>query len=592
MAAASPAPRYLDPEAPIDERVEDLLARMTLEEKAGQLFHPGTLMSDDGTLLEEPRPGYGMPTTHELVVERHITHMNLINGGDARTIAQWHNRLQEQAAGTRLAIPVTVSTDPRHGVFSSPLTGMSTQALSRWPEHSGLAALPDAERRVEEYGDIVRREYLALGIRVALGPMADIFSDPRWSRGSGTFGEDPATVARLSAAFIRGLQGPGPGPESVAAMVKHFPGGGPQKDGEDAHDSRYPDQVYPGGQQELHLEPFRASIEAGARQVMTYYGRPLGAGGWDEVGFAFNRPVVQGLLREQLGFDGIVCTDWHVIGSTSMGGISFGPNAYGLEDASPAERIERALDAGVDQFGGDRCTELIVELVRDGRVDEARIDTSVRRVLREKFRMGLFEHRYVDPDKAAEIVGAAPLRERGEAAQRDSVVLLKNDGSLLPLRPGTRVYAEGIDTAAFAGRATTVSSPEDADVAVVRLHAPYDPDQEGIASFFHRGTLEFPAAQTENVRQLAKQVPTVVSVYLERPAVLTSIETAATAVLGDFGSNDTALADILTGAAEPRGSLPFDLPSSAEAVAASREDTPFDTNEPLHRFGFGLHYGK
>ncbi|MER7014681.1 glycoside hydrolase family 3 N-terminal domain-containing protein [Saccharopolyspora sp. NPDC000359] len=591
MAAASTPPRYLDPAAPVEERVEDLLSRMTLEEKAGQLFHPGTLMADDGTLVEQPVPGYGMATTHELVVERHITHMNLVNGADPRAIAQWHNRLQEQAAATRLGIPVTVSTDPRHGVFSSPLTGMTMQAVSRWPEHPGLAALPDAERRVEEYADVVRREYLALGIRVALGPMADVFSDPRWSRGSGTFGEDPATVARLSAAFIRGLQGAAPGPGSVAAMVKHFPGGGPQQDGEDAHDRRFPDQVYPGQQQELHLRPFEASLAAGARQVMTYYGRPVGVDGWEEVGFAFNRPVVQGLLRDRLGFDGIVCTDWNVLDSTVMGGVHFGPNAYGLEDCSPAERIVRALDAGVDQFGGDRCSELVVELVRDGRVAEARIDASVRRVLREKFRTGLFEHRYVDPDEAAEIVGAAPLRELGEAAQRDSTVLLKNDGPLLPLRRGTRVHVEGIDPAAFAGRVEVVTTPEDADVAVVRLHAPHDTEQEGIASFFHRGTLEFPAKTVEDLHRLAAELPTAVAVFLERPAVLTGVESAAHAVLGDFGSGDAALVDVLTGAAEPLGTLPFDLPSSAEAVAAAAEDTPFDTRDPLHRFGFGLRYG-
>ncbi|MGC9382247.1 glycoside hydrolase family 3 N-terminal domain-containing protein [Streptomyces sp. MH13] len=111
-------------------------------------------------------------------------------------------------AGTRLGIPVTVSTDPRHGVFSSPLTGQTLEALSRWPEHTGMAALPEAERRVQEYGDVVRREYLALGFRVALGPMADIYSDPRWSRGYETFGEDPGTVARLTAAFIRRRMSP------------------------------------------------------------------------------------------------------------------------------------------------------------------------------------------------------------------------------------------------------------------------------------------------------------------------------------------------------------------------------------------------
>ncbi|MFF3500306.1 glycoside hydrolase family 3 N-terminal domain-containing protein [Streptomyces sp. NPDC003247] len=261
----------------------------------------------------------------------------------------------ELAADTRLGIPVTVSTDPRHGVFSSPATGQTMELLSRWPEHPGLAALPDAERRVAKYADTVRREYLALGFQVALGPMADIFSDPRWARGYGTFGEDPATVARLTAAFIRGLRGSDDlGAHSVAAIVKHFPGGGPQKDGEDAHDPRHPDQVYPGHAEALHLGPFRASIEAGVTQMIPTTAadrsRRLGRGG-----LRLNKPVVQGLLRGRLGFDGIVLTDWNVIDGTLLEGLPFGPNGYGLEALTPAERIARALDAGVDQFGGDHC---------------------------------------------------------------------------------------------------------------------------------------------------------------------------------------------------------------------------------------------
>ncbi|NKF31152.1 glycoside hydrolase family 3 protein, partial [Pseudomonas sp. BGM005] len=162
---------------------------------------------------------------------------------------------QEIAESTRLGIPVTLSTDPRHGFRSNLFTGQALDSLSRWPDYPGIAAI-GSEAAARDFGDVMRQELLAMGVRVFLGPMADIFSEPRWSRGSGTFGEDPERVADLTAAFIEGLRGAEAlGPRSVSAVVKHFPGGGPQLKGDDAHDPRYPEQVYPGGQQELHLRP-------------------------------------------------------------------------------------------------------------------------------------------------------------------------------------------------------------------------------------------------------------------------------------------------------------------------------------------------
>ncbi|MER5889464.1 glycoside hydrolase family 3 N-terminal domain-containing protein [Streptomyces sp. NPDC001941] len=583
---------YLDPALPVEQRVSDLLSRMTLEEKAGQLFHTANTLSPGGELLTEPDEANGVRTAHELVKRRHITHFNLLNGTDPYEIALWHNRLQDLASDTRLGIPVTVSTDPRHGMFSSPAAGQAIERMSRWPEHTGIGAIGDA-RLAEEYGDVVRREYTALGIRVALGPMADLFTDPRWSRGYGTFGEDPVTVAAMTAAFVRGLRGADRlGPRSVAAMVKHFPGGGPQLDGEDAHDPAHREQVYPGGLARLHELPFDAAFRAGATQVMTYYGMPLRVPGWEEVGFAFNKPVVTDLLRGHYGFDGIVCTDWNVIESTMLAGDVFDAHAYGLEDLTPAGRLARALDAGVDQFGGDDCTHLVTGLVEDGLVTEERLDTSVRRLLREKFRLGLFEQRRVDPEAAAETVGASPLREAGRTAQRRSLVLVKNGDALLPLadRATLRVYAEGLDTTVLADYAEPADGPADADVAVVRLRAPYEDRGTALSEWFHGGGLDFPDDVVRHVRDLAATVPTVVLVYLERPAVLTPVAQAATAVVGDFGAQDDALLDVLFGRSAPSGRLPFDLPSSMEAVRDSREDVPFDTRAPLYRFGHGLTY--
>jgi len=188
---------------------------------------------------------------------------------------------------------------------------MLTGGFSQWPGPIGLAATRDPTL-VREFGDIARREYLAVGIRVALHPMADLATEPRWARIQGTFGEDAELSSRIVSAYIEGFQGETLSPESVACMTKHFPGGGPQKDGEDPHFSYGKEQVYPGGNFDYHLIPFEAALEAGTAQIMPYYGMPVGLA-VEEVGFGFNKDVVTGLLRGKYGFDGVVCTDWTLL---------------------------------------------------------------------------------------------------------------------------------------------------------------------------------------------------------------------------------------------------------------------------------------
>lgn len=575
---------YLNPDLTPEARTQDLLHRMTLQEKAGQLFHLETVVADDTFSADE-----ALAQAQGDAGDRLISHFNILNGTAAGEIATWHNTLQEIAEDTRLGIPVTLSSDPRHGFFSSPFTGQSIDAISRWPETTGLAATADPAV-LRSAGDAVREEFLAMGIRVYLGPMADLFTDARWSRGYGTFGEDPAKVSASVLEFLRGLRGPGGfGAHSVAAVLKHFPGAGPQKDGNDAHDARFPEQVYPGHRQADHLAPFVAAFEAGlATQVMPYYSKPIGTD-WDEVGFSFNKPVITGLLRDTLGFDGVVCSDWHIIEAGMVGDIPFGPNAYGLENVDPSERLRRALDAGVDQFGGDRCTERVIELVESGRLSMDRLEVSVRRILLEKFRLGLFEHRRVDPDAAEQLCGSAPLRERGLAAQRQSLTLLKATDDALPIRPGTRVYAEGIDWTSVTHGLAVVSEPSASELNIVRLNAPYQSDSSGpLPDFFHSGSLEFDPADVARVTELASTGPTVVAVYLERPAVLTPLVASATVLIGDYGAADQVLIDALTQDVAFAGHLPFDLPRSQQAVADSREDVPFDTKDPLFAAQFGL----
>ena len=264
---------------------------------------------------------------------------------------------------------------------------------------------------MREFADIARQEYLAVGLRVGLHPQIDLATEPRWGRISGTFGEDADLTSRLAAAYIRGFQGGALGPRSVAMMTKHFPGGGPQKDGDDPHFPWGREQVYPGSNFEYHLAPFRAAIEAGTSQMMPYYGMPVGTE-YEEVGFGYNRSVITGILRDELHFDGIVCTDWGLVsGVTDLGDVGFdlgeigAAKAWGVEHLDREERVRKIIEAGVDQLGGEHCPELVVRLVKSGKVAEARIDESARRLLREKFVLGLFDDPYVDESEATIVVG-------------------------------------------------------------------------------------------------------------------------------------------------------------------------------------------
>ena len=321
---------YEDPRHPVEERVEDLLSQMSLEEKAGLMFHTSLGSNPDGSLVEGESM-FGPASTSDLVVNKLMNHFNVYSLPGPRLAAEWHNRLQTLAASTRLGIPVTISSDPRHAFSHNPATGLFADKFSQWPEPIGLAATGDP-KLVQEFGDIARQEYLAVGIRVALHPMADLATEPRWGRINGIFGEDAALSARLTAAYIRGFQGETFGAHSVACMTKHFPGGGPQKDGEDPHFPYGREQVYPGNNFDYHLIPFEAAFEAGTSQIMPYYGMPVGTM-WEEVGFGFNKDVIQGLLREKYGFDGLVCTHWGLLNDS--GGASHhmaapGPGAWNI----------------------------------------------------------------------------------------------------------------------------------------------------------------------------------------------------------------------------------------------------------------------
>jgi len=578
--------RYRDSSLPVDERVEILLSQMTLAEKAGLFFQTMISMGPDGE-LSDGDPAFGLPSNAEYVVGRHMSHFNLLGvAPTAGAIARWQNRLQELAASTRLGIPVTISTDPRHSFSENPGAAFAAGSFSQWPEPLGLAATRDAAL-VQQFGDIARQEYTAVGIRVALHPQVDLATEPRWARALQTFGEDAELSGELGAAYVRGFQGESFGVGSVSTMTKHFPGGGPQKDGEDPHFAYGREQVYPGDNFEHHLKPFEAIFAAGGRQIMPYYGMPVGTE-HEEVGFGFNKSVLTGLLRERFGFDGIVCTDWGLVTDSEIMGQPFPARAWGVEHLTPAERLVKILDAGADQFGGEKCTELLISLVEDGTLTHERLDVSARRLLREKFLLGLFEDPYVDADAADAVVGSPEFRAAGDAAQRASIAVLSNRDAALPFARGAKLYVEGIAPEAAAAYGEVVASPAEADVAILRLQAPFEERATFFENFFHAGSLDFPAEVIAHVADIAAQVPTVVDVFLDRPAILGPIVEAAHAVAANWGVSAAALLDVLSGTVPAQGRLPFDVPRSMAAVEASRPDVPFDTEDPLFRFGHGL----
>ncbi|MDF2989791.1 MAG: Xylan 1,4-beta-xylosidase [Microbacterium sp.] len=558
------------------------------------MFHTVIEAGPDGMLLETPGALSKSPTS-TVVLDKRMNHFNVHALGRARDAARWANALQRLAADTPHGIPVTISTDPRHGFLENEGASFAAGSFSQWPEPIGLAAL--GEDDIREFAGIARREYLAVGIRMALHPQVDLASEPRWGRQLHTFGSDPERVARAVAAYIGGFQGSAIDTGSVACITKHFPGAGPQQDGEDAHFPYGREQVYPGGAFDVHLGPFRTAIEAGTAGMMPYYGMPVGLERNGEpieaVGFGYNRQIVNGLLREELGFDGIVVTDWELVNDNIAQGQVLPAKAWGVEHLSPAERILTVLAAGCDQFGGEESVDLLIELVRSGRVSESRIDESARRLLELKFRLGLFDDPFVDEDAAEDIVGREEFRAAGLRAQAEAVTVLLDAGRdgrpLLPLAPSPdrRVYVEGMDRDEAGALGVVVDTPEEADLAVLRIAAPFDPrDDLLFESRFRQGSLEFRPGLIARLSRIAARVPVVLDVMLDRPAILTPLVPLSSVLLATFGTSDSALVAALTGAVVPRGTLPFEIPRSMDAVRDSREDVPNDTADPLFPIGF------
>lgn len=587
---------YEDRRIRLESRVDDLIGQLTLEEKAGMMFINIINVDNDGDLSEAPEfdnlYSFAFPSNSEQIGVLKMNHFNLLQTPDTRALATWQNNIQRLAERTRLGIPVTIASDPRSHFTKNEFASLFAGDFSLWPEPLGFGAIGDSVL-MQKFGDIVRQEFRAAGIHLALHPMADLATEPRWPRINGTFGEDASLTSKLVYAYIKGFQGDSLSASSVACMTKHFTGGGPQKEGLDPHFAFQKGQVYPGKNFNYHLIPFESAFAAGTSQIMPYYGVPTDQTS-ENVGFGFNKEIITGLLREKYHFDGVVCTDWGLITDVKNFGFEFKAKAHGVEHLSAEERMLKVIEAGVDQFGGESLPEMLTGLVKKGKISEERIDQSVRRILRDKFRLGLFDNPYVDVEAAVKTVGRDDFRKAGEEAQRKSLVLLKNgtikETSALPLKSGLKVFIQGIDETTASAYAEVVDNPEDADVAIIRISAPFEPREGFIESLFHHGDLDLKSPQKEELIRLMETVPTIVNIYLDRPAVIPEIAEKSAGLIANFGATDKVLLDVIFGKSSPEGKLPVEMPSSMEAVRNQMEDLPYDSKDPLFKFGFGLSY--
>lgn len=393
-----------------------------------------------------------------------LRHILITSVQSPEVAAAWNNEMQAFVEGIGLGIPGNNSSDPRHtGQDTGTKAEFNAGAggkISIWPDGLGLAATFDPTI-VQQFGKIAAQEYRALGISTALSPQIDLGTEPRWYRISMTFGESPQLTTDMGRAYIDGFQTSygqdeikdGWGYKSVNAMVKHWPGGGAEEGGRDGHWAFGKFAVFPGNNLESHIKPFtegafKLSGKTGmASAVMPYYTITYNqAKDGTNLANGFSKYIITDLLREKYGYDGVVCTDWLITGNEGVTPDDFKGKPWGVEDKTEAERHYIALMAGVDQFGGNNVMEPIIEAYQMGikthgkKFMRNRFEQSAVRLLKNIFRLGLFENPYLDPQESANVVGNPDFMQAGYNAQLKSIVLLKNKEQILPIREKKTVY--------------------------------------------------------------------------------------------------------------------------------------------------------
>ena len=568
-------------------RSDDLLNKMTIEEKVGQMFHPPFTLKPDIWMLIYEIAIRGNKSTEAQILFDNISHFNLYGNPSPAELANKINHFQEIASRSRLGVPITISSDPIHEVpKGGGVASFSVDGFSKWPSQLGFAATNDS-LIIENFAQIVKEEYLAVGIRTALHPMSDLATDPRWARNFGTFGSNALLSSDMTIAYMNGFQGNTINSESVLTMVKHFPGGGPQQNGLDPHLYSGRNQTYPGNNFDYHLIPFKDAINNNLKVIMPYYGIPIGQTN-EDVAMAYNEYILTDLLREELGFSGVICSDWGIITGRH----------WGVDELSIADRYEKSINAGIDQYGGETETSYLIKLIKENIISEGRINESVKRILVNKFELGLFDDPYVDENKINDRVNTKKNIEAGLEAQRKSIVLLENNGAL-PLKKGMKIFVDGLNNNIAKDFGVLVKDPSDADVIIMYIHTVFNGNQESglnrvfdnfLSTLFPNGDLNFNSEIHTRVENYSKDKELIVVVDLNRPAILEDIKKLSSSLIGTFGVSDRIMFEGIFGEFSPTGKLPFEIPSSMESVLNQKEDVPDDSLNPTYEMGYGISY--
>ena len=689
--------KYEDWRLPVEERAKDLASKMSVEQIAGLMlyslhqaipaasggFSAGTY---NGKKFNEAnaQPSDLTDQQKAFLIKDNLRHVLITTVQSPEIAARWNNNMQALIEGMGLGIPANNSSDPRHtAIASTEYNAGSGGKISMWPESLGLAATFDPEI-VREFGSIAATEYRALGITTALSPQIDLGSEPRWSRITGTFGEDPQLSADMARAYVDGFQtskgskeiNGGWGYNSVNTMVKHWPGGGPEEGGRDAHFAYGKFAVYPGNNLDEQIISFvngvfkLADKTRKASAVMPYYtiSYDQDKKNKENAGNSYSSFLITDMLRKKYGFDGVVCTDWLVTADEGKTPDVFAGKSWGMETKSVAERHYKVIMAGVDQFGGNNDAGPILEAYRMGIKEHgeafmrARFEQSAVRLLKNIFRLGLFENPYISEVHAQQTVGNPEFMKAGYQAQLKSIVLLKNAGNILPLQKGKTVYVPKRFTPAMKnwfGITTpekldypvslelvkkyfnVTDDPEKADYALVFImspnsgsgysaddrnaggsgyvpislqYGPYtadyarthsiaagDPVEPNVKDRSYKGksVTAYNVADMKLVldtKTAMKGKPVIVSVAVSNPMVFSEIDKEANAIVARFGVQDQAVLDILSGAGEPSGLLPVQMPANMKTVEEQFEDVPHDM-EPYtdaeghaYDFGFGMNW--
>lgn len=466
---------YEDWRLPVEDRAKNLASLMSVEQIAGLMLYSAhqAIPSVGGgpfgasTYNSKPFKESGAQSSDltdqqkKFLTEDNLRHVLVTTLESPAVAAQWNNNAQALVEGIGLGIPANNSSDPRHGTDSNAEYNLGAGGkISMWPATVGIAASFDPQL-MKQFGEIASKEYRALGIATALSPQIDLGTEPRWSRFEGTMGEDPNLAVDMARAYVDGFQtsagaeeiSGGWGYKSVNAMVKHWPGGGPEEGGRDAHFGYGAYAVYPGKNIKDHLKPFTEGAfklegKTGmAAAVMPYYTISYNQDtvNGENVGNSYNKYLITDLLRGKYGYDGVVCTDWMITKNTQNVFV-FQGKCWGVEKLTEAERHYKAIEAGVDQFGGNNEMGPVIEAYQMGVKEHGeeymrkRFEQSAVRLLRNIFKVGLFENPYLDVAETEKIVGNPEYMKAGYEAQLRSVVMLKNHEKALPVKKQVKVY--------------------------------------------------------------------------------------------------------------------------------------------------------